>query len=140
MQAVVSLGSNIEPRAGYLEKALTALSGMPDTRLLECSPVEETEPIGVPPRFSGLKFLNQLALFETGLDVHEFSRRMHAIEDSLGRVRNVRNGPRTIDIDLIDFDGLVMDEPDMVLPHPRARERPFVMVPLRGFRFWRNSI
>ena len=66
----------------------------------------------------------------TSLSAEEFSRRMHAIEDDMGRVRTVRNGPRTIDIDLIDFGGIVMDTPELTLPHPRAAERDFVCRPL----------
>ena len=131
MQAVVSLGSNIEPRADYLVRALAALAALPGTRLERASEPEETEPVGVPPEYAHLRFLNQLAVFETELEVHEFSRRMHAIEDALGRKRTVRNGPRTIDLDLVDFGGMVLDEPDLVLPHPRARERAFVMDPWR---------
>lgn len=131
MQAVVSLGSNIEPRADYLARALAALAALPGTRLERASEPEETEPVGVPPECAHLRFLNQLAVFETELEVHEFSRRMHAVEDALGRTRTVRNGPRTIDLDLVDFGGMVLDEPDLVLPHPRARERAFVMDPWR---------
>lgn len=131
MQAVVSLGSNIEPRADYLSRALTALAALPGTRLECASEPEETEPVGVPPEYAHLRFLNQLAIFETELEVHEFSRRMHAVEDALGRTRTVRNGPRTIDLDLVDFGGMVLDEPDLVLPHPRARERAFVIDPWR---------
>ena len=131
MQAVVSLGSNIEPRADYLARALAALAALPGTRLERASEPEETEPVGVPPEYAHHRFLNQLAGFETELEVHEFSRRMHAIEDALGRKRTVRNGPRTIDLDLVDFGGMVLDEPDLVLPHPRARERAFVMDPWR---------
>lgn len=134
MQAVVSLGSNIEPRADYLARALAALAALPGTRLERASEPEETEPVGVPPEYAHLRFLNQLAIFETELEVHEFSRRMHAIEDALGRKRTVRNGPRTIDLDLVDFGGMVLDEPDLVLPHPRARERAFVMDPWRRLR------
>ena len=131
MQAGVSLGSNIEPRADYLARALAALAALPGTRLERASEPEETEPVGVPPEYAHLRFLNQLAIFETELEVHEFSRRMHAVEDALGRKRTVRNGPRTIDLDLVDFGGMVLDEPDLVLPHPRARERAFVMAPWR---------
>ena len=131
MQAVVSLGSNIVPRAEARSRALAALAALPGTRLERASEPEETEPVGVPPEYAHLRFLNQLAVFETELEVHEFSRRMHAIEDALGRKRTVRNGPRTIDLDLVDFGGMVLDEPDLVLPHPRARERAFVMDPWR---------
>ena len=105
MQAVVSLGSNIEPRADCLARALAALAALPGTRLERASEPEETEPVGVPPEYAHL--------------------------DALGRKRTVRNGPRTIDLDLVDFGGMVLDEPDLVLPHPRARERAFVMDPWR---------
>ena len=131
MRAIVSLGSNIEPRADYLKRALDALSALPETRLERASSVIETEPVDVPSEFSALKFLNQVALFETTLDPFDFSRRMHEIEDDLGRVRTVRNGPRTIDIDLIDFGGQVIDTPELTLPHPRAHLRDFVQTPLR---------
>jgi len=131
MRAVVSLGSNVEPRLEYLRRALAALSAFPSTRLVRASSVLETEPVDVPAEFAGQKFLNQAAVFETVLSPHEFSRRMHAVEDDLGRVRTVRNGPRTVDIDLIDFGGLVLDTPELTLPHPRAHLRDFVQRPLR---------
>ena len=129
-RAIVSLGSNIEPRAEYLARALALLCGLPETRLVKASVIEETDPVDVPGEFADMRFLNQVAIFETGLEVHDFSARMHAIEDMLGRVRTVRNGPRTIDVDLIDFDGMSIDEPDLTLPHPRVAERDFVMRPL----------
>ena len=129
-RAVVSLGSNVEPRAEYLQRALAALSALPGTRLAASSSVLETEPVDVPPEFAEMRFLNQAAVFETALEVHDFSRRMHAVEDALGRVRTVRNGPRTIDLDLIDFGGLRLDEPELTLPHPRAHLRDFVLRPL----------
>jgi len=130
-RAIVSLGSNIEPREAYLKRAIAALSELPETRLSLLSSVIETEPVGVPDEFAHQKFLNQVAVFDTGLEVRQFSKAMHTIEDLLGRVRTVRNGPRTIDIDLIDFDGIRMNDPDLTLPHPRAHERAFVMEPLQ---------
>ena len=130
-RAIVSLGSNLEPRADYLRRAIAALSSLPGTRFVKASSVIETEPVDVPPEFAALKFLNQVAVFETALDPFDFSRRMHAVEDDLGRVRTVRNGPRTIDIDLIDFGGQVIDTPELILPHPRAHLRSFVQEPLR---------
>ena len=135
--AIVSLGSNIEPRAEYLKKAIVALSTLPETQFVKASSVIETEPVDVPSEFAALKFLNQVAIFETKLDPFDFSRRMHAIEDDLGRLRTVRNGPRTIDIDLIDFDGQVINTPELTLPHPRAKERAFVLEPLKelGIKF-----
>ena len=129
-RAIVSLGSNLGNREENLAKALSALSAMPGTALEKASSVIETEPVDVPEEFAGLRFLNQVAVFLTSLSAEEFSRRMHAIEDDMGRVRTVRNGPRTIDIDLIDFGGIVMDTPELTLPHPRAAERDFVCRPL----------
>lgn len=129
-RAVVSLGSNIGNRAAHLKRAVELLSVLPETKLVKVSGIIETEPVDVPKEFSGMKFLNQAAVFETNLSPHEFSDRMHAIEDDMGRVRLVRNGPRTIDIDLIDFGGVKMDDPELTLPHPRAKERDFVLVPL----------
>lgn len=131
-RATVSLGSNVEPRAESLAGALAALVALPGTRLVAESPVIETEPVDVPAAYVDLMFLNQVAVLETALGPLEFSRRMHAIEDDLGRVRTVRNGPRTIDIDLIDFDGMTLRSPWLVLPHPRAHLRQFVQLPLRS--------
>ncbi|MBQ6137172.1 MAG: 2-amino-4-hydroxy-6-hydroxymethyldihydropteridine diphosphokinase [Kiritimatiellae bacterium] len=129
VRVVLSLGSNVEPRREYLAKALDAVSRFPSTHLVASSGIEETEPVDVPEEFRGLKFLNQIVIVETALDPHDFSARMHRVEDDLGRVRTVKNGPRTIDIDMIDYGGLVLDTPDLVLPHPRAGERDFVMRP-----------
>lgn len=134
-RAAVSLGSNMGDRRASLAAALAALAAFPSTRLVAASSVIETEPVDVPAQFAGLAFLNQAAVFETGLSPEEFSRRMHAVEDALGRVRTVRNGPRTIDIDLIDFGGIVRDDPGLTLPHPRAKERAFVTRPLAEIGF-----
>ena len=130
VRAIVSLGSNIEPRVEYLSRAVDALAAFPETKLVAASGAIETEPVDVPPEFAAMKFMNQVAVFETALSAREFSRRMHEVEDSLGRRRTVRNGPRTIDIDLVDFGGMVSDDPELTLPHPRARMRDFVMGPL----------
>ena len=130
MKAIVSLGSNIEPRADYLKRALTALSALPETTIVKASSIIETEPVDVPAAFKDRKFLNQVAIFDTKLSAESFSCKMHAIEDALGRVRTIRNGPRTIDIDLIDFGGQIINTPELTLPHPRAHLRDFVQTPL----------
>ena len=131
VRAAVSLGSNAGDRARFLKHALAALARLPGTVLLDASDVVETEPVGVPPEFASQKFLNQAAVLETSLPPLEFSRRMHAVEDRLGRVRTVRNGPRTIDLDLILFGDVRMNTPELTLPHPRAASRAFVTNPLR---------
>ncbi len=126
---VVSLGSNLGDRKAYLAQAKAALLSFPSTRWVDESEIEETDPVDVPEEFSHLKFLNQIIRFDTDLDAVEFSTLMHRVEDGLGRVRTIVNGPRTIDIDLIDFDGLCLSSPSLTLPHPRANERDFVREP-----------
>ena len=131
MKAIVSLGSNIEPRREYLARAIDALKELDGTDLERVSAVEETEPVDVPSEFASQKFLNQVAIFETKLDALSFSNSMHAIESQLGRMRTVIHGPRTIDIDLIAFGDIELNDASLTLPHPRAMERSFVMVPLQ---------
>lgn len=131
-RVIVCLGSNVEPRAEYLDRAQDALCALPGTRLVASGGTDETDPVGVPEEFRGRMFLNRILVFETELSPRDFSGRMHRIEDGLGRVRGeVRNIPRTIDIDMIDYEGVVMDDPGLTLPHPRAKERAFVMEPLK---------
>jgi 2-amino-4-hydroxy-6-hydroxymethyldihydropteridine diphosphokinase len=117
---------------GYLDRAQNALCTLPDTRFLASSGTDETEPVDVPSGYERQRFLNRILVVETELLPMDFSRLMHRIEDELGRVRGaVRNVPRTIDIDMIDYEGVQMDDPELTLPHPRAKEREFVMEPLR---------
>ncbi len=95
----------------------------------------ETEPVDVPPAFAGLFYLNAVVIVETTLEVKAFSDAVHAIEARLGRQRGATpNMPRTIDIDIITFDALRVDSPTLSLPHPRARERRFVLQPLADLR------
>lgn len=131
-RVVLCLGSNVEPRIDYLDRAQAALCAFPETRFVAASSTRETEPVDVPPEFSHMKFLNRVVVFETALSPKAFAERMFAVEDTLGRVRGMRrNEPRTIDIDMIDYDGVISDDPALTLPHPRAASRAFVMEPLR---------
>lgn len=130
-RVAIAFGSNVEPRVDYHARALAAVASFPGTRLVAASELEETEPVGVPDEFSHLKFLNRVAIFETSLSPEEFSQAMHRTEDELGRVRGeVRNTPRTIDIDMIEYEGVISTDPQLTLPHPRAHERKFVFKPL----------
>ena len=130
MRALVALGSNIAPREEHLARAYAALAALPKVRLLAASSTYETDPVDVPDEFAAQKFLNAAALFDVGLPAEEFAAALHRIEDDAGRVRTVRNGPRTLDLDLIDFGGKVLDTPELTLPHPRAVLRDFVKRPL----------
>lgn len=133
-EAIVALGSNMAPREEYLREALLLLGELPETEFVKASSVIETEGVGVPEEFRHLKFLNQVAVFRSGLSALEFSRRMHAIEDRLGRARTVKNGPRTIDLDLIAFGDERLDTPELTLPHPRAHLRDFVIWPMKELK------
>jgi 2-amino-4-hydroxy-6-hydroxymethyldihydropteridine diphosphokinase len=131
-RVILCLGSNIEPRLAWLDRAETALRNFPFTRFIASGGTDETDPVDVPGQFADLKFLNRILVLETALAPRDFSSRMHRLEDTLGRVRsNIRNVPRTIDIDMIDYDEEVSDDPELTLPHPRAAERAFVTEPLR---------
>jgi len=125
--AYVALGSNLgDPRRQLLD-AMDALSNLPDTRLLQRSRLYRTPPWGVleqPP------FINAAVELDTSLSPHALLDAMLAIEQRAGRVRAERNGPRTLDLDLLHVDGVQLDDPQLTLPHPRMAERAFVLLPL----------
>ena len=130
-EAILSLGSNQGDRLAGLDRACAALDIWPGIRLLARSPVYETEPVGVPPAFSGHLYLNRVVIVNTPLAPAAFSNAIHTIEEHLGRVRGATPGlPRVIDIDIITFGDLHLDTPELTLPHPRARTRRFVLQPL----------
>jgi 2-amino-4-hydroxy-6-hydroxymethyldihydropteridine diphosphokinase len=123
-RAYVGLGSNLGDREGALRGALELLGA----DVTAVSSVRETDPVGYldqPP------FLNGAAALETGLDPRALLERLLVVERELGRTRDgPRFGPRTIDLDLLVYEGRVIDEPGLVVPHPRLAERRFVLEPL----------
>jgi 2-amino-4-hydroxy-6-hydroxymethyldihydropteridine diphosphokinase len=120
-QVFVALGSNLGDRAGYLAEARKAISGLPGTKILGESTVEETAPIG-PPQGA---YLNQMVALETQLTPHELLSRLQAIEHAAGRVRTERWGPRTLDLDIVQFGDRTIRDPDLVVPHPELPHRDF---------------
>ncbi len=124
----VGLGSNLGDRAAALRSALRALDATPTTRVAACSTFHETEPVGGPPNQPA--YLNAVARLETDLSPQALLARMQVIERAHGRVRTVRHGPRTLDLDLLLFDDLVIDEPGLIVPHARMWGREFVLAPL----------
>jgi 2-amino-4-hydroxy-6-hydroxymethyldihydropteridine diphosphokinase len=120
--AYVALGSNLGDREEYLERARSALSALPGTRLLRASSVEETAPVGNVPQGP---YLNQMVAIETELAPRELLERLHEIERSAGRVRGVRWGARTLDLDIVMFDRQTVSEPDLLVPHPELPNRDF---------------
>lgn len=127
MEAYVSLGSNLGDREGWLRAAAGCLARLPATRLTRISSLYETRPWGFTDQPD---FLNAAACLLTSLDPLQLLRHTQAVEAELGRLRTVRWGPRTVDIDLLVYDDLPMATPELTLPHPRMLERAFVLVPL----------
>ena len=123
-RAFIGLGSNLGGRETYLARARELLAEADDITLLAVSSVDETEPVEVTDQ---PMFLNQVVLVETGLPPRELLRRLLDVEEKLGRRRLVRKGPRTIDLDLLLYDGLVYRDEALTVPHPGIVERPFVM-------------
>jgi 2-amino-4-hydroxy-6-hydroxymethyldihydropteridine diphosphokinase len=126
-QAILGLGSNLGDRATMLASARYTLGELPGTRLLAASPVYETEPVGLREQ---PMFLNQVVAVETVLSPQGLLRACLDLEHEHGRERDILNGPRTLDIDLLFYEDLRFHTPDLELPHPRWRERAFVVAPL----------
>jgi pantoate--beta-alanine ligase len=126
----IGLGANLGDRESTLRAALAAIDGTPGLRVVAVSSFRETAPVGGPP--GQPRYLNAAARLECGLEPRALLERLQAVERDLGRdrAREVRFGPRTVDLDILVFEGREVREPDLVLPHPRMRERAFVMEPL----------
>jgi len=126
--ACVALGSNLGDRAAHLARALAALAATPGIEVVSASSVYETDPVGPPPQGS---YLNAAATLRTALAPRALLARLLAIETESGRVRSgERNAARTLDLDLLLYGALHVDEPGLTVPHPRLAERAFVLEPL----------
>ena len=126
--AYIGLGSNLGDREAALEAALGRLRGRDDIEVAAVSAFRETEPVGGPPG-QGL-FLNAAAHLRTSLAPEALLDVLQAIEAVLGRVRRERWGPRAVDLDLLLYDGLVVETERLTVPHPLMHERRFVLEPL----------
>ncbi|MDP4182690.1 MAG: 2-amino-4-hydroxy-6-hydroxymethyldihydropteridine diphosphokinase [Bacillota bacterium] len=124
----ISLGSNMGNREGNLKSALIYIEQLDDTRVIDVSKYYETEPVGYLNQGS---FLNLAAKIETSLYPVDLLKMFQEIESKLKRVRDIRWGPRTIDIDILLYGDLKMDLPELIIPHPRMLERGFVLIPLK---------
>jgi len=124
MKAVVALGANLEDPNAAVELALALLEQSTD--LIARSSLYSTKPVGGPPQPD---YVNAVCIVDSELPPHELLDLLHGIEKSMGRVRNERWGPRVIDLDLITYDDVLSEEEDLILPHPRAHERRFVLEP-----------
>ncbi|WP_324785570.1 2-amino-4-hydroxy-6-hydroxymethyldihydropteridine diphosphokinase [Streptomyces sp. H51] len=127
-RAVISLGSNLGNRLETLQGAVDALEDTPGVRVKAVSPVYETEPWGVEPG-SQPSYFNAVVVLKTTLPPSSLLERAHAVEEAFHRVRDERWGARTLDVDIVAYDGVLSDDPHLTLPHPRAHERAFVLAP-----------
>jgi 2-amino-4-hydroxy-6-hydroxymethyldihydropteridine diphosphokinase len=125
--AFVGIGSNLGDREAHLSRAIELLSAEDGIEVSGVSQIRETEPVG--PVEQG-PFLNGAARLETELAPRDLLDRLLGIEQQMGRVRRERYGPRTIDLDLLLYGDEVVDEPGLIVPHPRLKERRFALEPL----------
>lgn len=123
----LGLGSNLGDRRGYIEKAASMIADVEGVEWKSLSSLLETDPVGGPPQGDYLNAAGELA---SSLSCRELFGNLQEIEAELGRVRKVLNGPRTIDLDILLFGDSVIEEGDLVVPHPRMCERSFVLEPL----------
>ena len=126
-QVYLSLGSNMGDRQGNLQKAQTLLEQHPQINVIKVSGDYQTSPVG------GViqdDFINQAMHIETSLDPYELLEYIHQVESQLHRKRLIHWGPRTIDIDILFFDKVLMPDPKLTIPHAEVFNRLFVLVPL----------
>ena len=126
-RAYLGLGSNLGDRLAHLQAAVDGLARTPGLAVVAVSPVYETAPVGGPPQDD---YLNAVVALDTDLTPHDLLRIAQGLEAAEHRVRRERWGPRTLDVDVLLVGDEVVDDPDLVVPHPRLTERAFVLVPL----------
>lgn len=137
-RAYLGLGSNLGDRLAHLQAAVDGLARTPGLAVVAVSPVYETAPVGGPPQDD---YLNAVVALDTDLTPHDLLRIAQGLEDAEHRVRRERWGPRTLDVDVLLVGDEAVDDPDLVVPHPRLTERAFVLVPLADLDpRWATSI
>jgi 2-amino-4-hydroxy-6-hydroxymethyldihydropteridine diphosphokinase len=123
----VGLGSNLNDPVCQVHNAIREIDEIPEVSLAAISSFYQTAPVGIidqPP------FVNAVVCVHTTLSPHDFLRHLAAIEVSHGRVRGEKNGPRTLDLDILIFNEWRINDAKLITPHPRMHERPFVLIPL----------
>ncbi len=125
-RVVIGLGANMGDRRGNIDRAIAMLAATEGVEVLAVSPIAETAPVGPPQD----PYLNGAVLVRTTLSLRALLDAALAIEQSLGRVRGERWGPRTLDLDLLWSDGPAVNEPGLVVPHPELMNRTFALGPL----------
>ncbi len=125
-RAFVGIGANLGDATATVRAALRSLSRLVDSRLVAASSLYRSEPLGA----SGPDFVNAVAELRTTVPASELLSQLHCLEAEFGRVRGVRNAPRTLDLDLLIYGDLAVCGETLQLPHPRAHLRAFVLQPL----------
>lgn len=125
--AYIGLGSNLSDPAGHVRAALAALDRIAATRLRKSSSLYRSAPVGYAEQPD---FVNAVAQVETELGPQALLAELLALEQAHGRIREIPNGPRTLDLDLLLYDEATIREENLVVPHPRMHERGFVLVPM----------
>ena len=127
-RAAIALGSNLDDPEAHVNRGFDDLAALPETKLLARSRLYRTKPVGYADQPD---FINACALVDTALAPRELLDGLLAIEKRHGRKREIPNGPRTLDLDIILYGDAKIEEPGLSIPHPRAAERDFVLDPLR---------
>jgi 2-amino-4-hydroxy-6-hydroxymethyldihydropteridine diphosphokinase len=137
-RAYLGIGTNLGDRLAHLQLAVDALAAADGVRVVAVSPVYETAPVGGPEQPD---YLNAVVALDTAATPRALLELAHTIESAAERVRTVRWGPRTLDVDVLLVGDERVAEPDLVVPHPRMAERAFVVVPLADLDpEWRSRI
>lgn len=123
----IGIGSNLGQRKENIQRAIFLLEKQ-GNKILKTSTIIETEPVGGPPQG---KFLNAVIKIETSLQPLDLLKVLQTIEQQLGRVRTIPNAARTIDLDILLYDKISMQTPELIIPHPRIFEREFVLKPFK---------
>lgn len=126
-RAIIGLGSNMGNASGHIDTAIAALRRNENIWVGAVSSYVESAPAYLEDQAT---FVNAIAVLQTTLSAQELLDELHVIENNEGRVRTIANGPRTLDLDIVDYEGVVSDDPVLRLPHPLALERDFVVTPL----------
>lgn len=135
--SAIALGSNLGNSLATLDAALAILADTPSITLQKVSSWYQTKPVGPPQP----DYINGCALLDVGLNPLELLEILLKIEAKFGRLRKERNGPRTLDLDILLFDDLILESPQLQIPHPRMNERAFVLVPLAEIApNWREPV
>lgn len=128
VRAYIGIGSNLNDPVAQVQQAFRALAELPASRLMACSPLYRSAPVGGPP--DQPDYVNAVAALDTVLNPEELLTALQAVEIQQGRVRTVRWGPRTLDLDVLLYGSTIRNDSWLTLPHPRLHERAFVLYPL----------